>query len=206
MTPRDLQLPDLAALGMKWPKLAAAIDKHRSLSARHRQAQTTEAALIDERPAVEARSLYEFASAIRAGKPDPGKAKLEQHDTKIATARREREALAIAVERSAHELAALLEANRAAWQAELAERLDRDRAALRAAIEAWTDARQRLQDHRALNGWLADFPQRNRFRLQTPPLAGLRGINGEAVPLADVEAALLAEAEAPAERLVEVPA
>ncbi len=185
-------LPDLDRLGLKWPKAKAAIDKVHAIRRRHAAAAELLDQLIGQRPEVEARDRRALAAAIAADKPDPGQGELQEHDQRIAAAKRQTEAATLAVDTAEAELAAVIGQHKLA---DVDALLEADRQALREAVEAWAEARRRLHEHRALGGWLLD-PTRS-YQVRTPGLRGIQTANGDALPMDVILAALLAEAEPP---------
>ncbi len=196
---RNLTLPDLAELELDWPDIDTVIREYLRLTADHRTASTDLAALLESRPAAINEDRQTYAKAIRQGKNDPGEAALAKLNTKITASSRKVEALAVAVQAAAQDLADAVERRRIELVRDTDRAVLEDHAALSAAVAQWEVARGRLHAHRALRSWVRGFPTQTKYVPgMTPPLAGLTGRNGAPVSYAEIAQSLRQDAEPPA--------
>ena len=191
---QPLGLPPLDSLdhaGVRKAATAAA-----ALETAFRERQEFFYALEQRRPEVEAEDRKALAEAMRRNEADPGDAALQEHDAKIAGARREAEAAFLAAEGARRDLGEAIERVRPGWLGRRQERLDEARKAIGTAVEQLAAALDRFAEARAFAVWLADYPLR-RFS----PLGSdvpLLQANGSPYRSEAVLAALATLAEAPA--------
>lgn len=194
--PKTLSLPDLAELDLDWPDLAALIVEYRKLADAHRTASSALSGLLDSRPAAIEADRTAYAAAIRAGKDDPGEAALAKLNTKISSASRKSEALAVAVGAAAQDLAGAVERRRIELVRDVGRAIAQDHEALADAVARWEAARAGMQAHKALLSWVREFPARSKYVPGvTPPIAGLIGRIGDAVSYSEILDALRRDAE-----------
>jgi len=105
----------------------------------------------------------------------------------------------VALRAAGQELGAAVEGRRAALVHDVDQALGEDRDALAHAVTAWEAARTRLDQHRALRSWVAQFPERSKWVASlTTPVRGLDTPNGEPLSFPEVAQALRADAAEPA--------
>ena len=198
MTLQIMSLPDLQELGMAaaWPDVAKAIAEYERLKARHDVAAAELHGLLQSRPAAIEADRTAYAAALRAGRDDPGEAALSKLNTRVTAASRKSEALALAVESAAKDIADAVDKRRPDLAHDVDEIIGRDHEALQEAVTSWEAARTTLAAHRALRGWIGSFPARTKWVPgATPPIGDLIGRNGEPVSHPELAAALRVDAE-----------
>jgi hypothetical protein len=187
--PRDrLITPPPGVLGDA--ALDRALAEHNELAQRAADAAAQSSMLEDSRQDAVDADTQALAQALRAGESDPGGRATRFIDEKIAEARRQADALALAVRDSRDEI---LDRIRDAHDA-LAERLDKltatENERLRAAIDAVRPLVVSRARFEAARTWV-DEPQRS-FRVPEPILPGMRGANDEVVLFEHAIGAMLA--------------
>ncbi len=138
-----------------------------------------------------------YAKALRAGKPDPGTPKTDRVDAEIVAAQRKLAALQRALDDVEGELISAVEQHRAEWLAEVDEQLKQEHEAKRELISGLAEARAAIVVTSSLRVWLAGFPMKATSirRGGSPPVAGVLGRNGEAMPFEEIVLALETDLE-----------
>jgi hypothetical protein len=196
--PVNLTFPDLDALGFDQPDVAAAIGRHKQLTADLNDARTEAERLRNARAGVIASDDEALGAARLAGKPDPDPTRkaLAAADKAIADQDRQVRGLEIAVAKATDQVVDALEAARPEMIAQVDHALATVTADLSAAVDAWARARDRRGRLHAVRRWAAGFPDVLRYQVGGPgAIAGLIGRNGDAVSSSTVEAALRSDAE-----------
>jgi hypothetical protein len=181
------------------PKAKTAAGEFSRLRAELVAAEKVVADLEGRRPGAVAADRHDLAVALRAGKAEPPATALDALDAEIAADQRRAQGLALAVGDAAKELAAVVEARRGPWGAELDRQVEKDWAAVGAAVEQLAAARDKLATSLAVAGWLARFPHKPTVIPvgRTSVVAGLTGQNEAPVPWEAVLSALRAFARPP---------
>ncbi len=193
-----MSLPNLEELGMAaaMPDVAKAIAEYERLQARHSGASADLHELLQARPAAIEADRTAYAAALRAGRDDPGEAALSKLNTRVTAASRKSEALALAVQSAAKDIADAVDKRRPELAYDVDEIIGRDHEALQEAVTRWEAARTTLAAHRALRGWIGSFPARTKFVPgATPPIGDLIGRNGDPISHSEIAAALRVDAE-----------
>ena len=197
----DIKLPDK----IDNAKVKKAADEY----ARLRAELATEHRLLSEheeqRHQAEEADRQALADARRAGKPDPGQAKLQEAEAAIVDSRRRVEALTLAVADSRRDLVATVEAQRQEWQRQLDAKVAEAAAAFASAVEAVAFTHEALAEATTVSIWLRGFPNsRLKPATRTARVEALVSRNGspESWPvvlaaLRDHAVAVAAQPEAP---------
>ena len=199
MTDRPLNLPPVDAFDT--PKLRRGAAEYGALGARLRDAQATVARLDDERRGAVTRDRQALADALRSDKPDPGDQHVRAHDDRLEAARREAEALAVAVADARRELVALIDQH-ADRERDVAEnRVAKTRADLGKLIEDLAAVHDRLAADLGFLGWVTtathDGPDRGKYVPRARGVEALPALNGDPTPWPVVLDALRAIANPP---------
>lgn len=104
------------------PEVAELVAELRRLAAEHDEAQRAEDEARQAHEAAEKADREALADAMRAGEADPGSRNVDKAAKRLGDARRRREALARAAEKSYSELAETVKEHRDGWLAALVER------------------------------------------------------------------------------------
>ena len=192
----DITVPRPPAGAITDKATLAALETHGDLVARAQEASAaieTAARAVDAARDADRQAL---SRAIRDGRADPGRKKVEQAEQELAQARRQHEALMLAALEAMGELEDVVKARRAALAAEAAARTAEVRAVLRAAIADVRAAAAELAKASVAESWCRLFPD--------PPrgpgmilLEGLVSRNGDTYTLAQGLVALDALADDP---------
>lgn len=125
-------------------------EEARQASARCEQLESSRQGAVEEDRAA-------YATALKAGKGDPGQPQTEAHDKQIAAGRRRREAAEHAVAELTAAYVAEVEKQRDRWRQSIDQQLDKTRAAYLAAVDELARAHGDLSLAAALAGYLANF-------------------------------------------------
>lgn len=136
------------------PRIRAAADTYRTHVGEFRQLETDRYQLQQTRDQARERDVHAAAAAHRAGKADPGQPNLEEHDAKLAEARRRETVLAEVVRRDGAELLDAIGKHADAWQEKIDQRVVDARVAVGAALDQVAAAHRELQAALAVSGWL----------------------------------------------------
>ena len=131
-----------------------------------------------------------LAEAMKGGKADPGKKKLEAATGALEDARRRREASEVAAGGAHADVVATVEASRAAWLETLAGRLAEQRKWFEVELGELEAAYTAMGKTEALERWVRGFPHVAKLAPAGHRLEGLVGRNGEAYMVAAVLEAL----------------
>jgi len=174
--PRPLELPEAA---ISDPKVKPAAEKYAEL---RQQEHVAADSLFREREA-RAKAMQAdrqaLADAKRAGKPDAGPAAVLAADAAIEAARRDLEALEIAVDDQRRELVATVAKQRVTWERRIHEQTRELRAAYAAAVESVAAAHEALATSTSLGLWLSGFPDVSRWRPSLVYVSSMRTAAGE---------------------------
>lgn len=179
-----------------WPPIKAAVEEHRRLRRLHREAGEKLDELIRQRAAAAEEDTRAYARAIRQRKGDPGDQAVKSLEEETRAARRRFDALGVAIEGAGRDLVAILEEHRAAALADSDALIETDAAEYRAALERIAEVRGRIVARTGLRRWLAQFPERLKYRAASRPFVAdlIDGRNGEPLTFDRVLAALEADA------------
>lgn len=192
--PRPVELP---ATGVDHPKIRPVAAKYAQLRQHERGAQDVYARLQDERVKAMQNDRQALADAKRAGKADPGYAAVTKADAAIAAARRDLEALEVAVDDQRRELVATIEKHRGDWRARIDGQIGEVRAQYGQAVEDAAALHAKMADAHALRGWLDGFPDRTRWKPSLVRVTSMRMPSGEGYEVAQLLSALREHAQAP---------
>jgi hypothetical protein len=199
MTDRPLNLPPVDAFDT--PKLRRAAAEYGALGVRLRDARATVARLDDERRGAVARDRQALADALRSGKPDSGDQHVRAHDDRLDAARREAEALAVAVADARRELVALIDQHAERERDAIPGGVAQARADLGKLVEDVAAVHDRLAADLGFVAWATraahDGPDRGKYVPGARGVEALPGINGEPTPWPVVLDALRAIANPP---------
>lgn len=197
MTGRHIvpDLPDPDELE-PWPAIKAAVEEHRRLRRQHREAGEKLDEMIRQRAAAEEEDTRAYARAIRQHKGDPGDQAVKKQEEDTRAARRRFDALGVAIEAAGRDLAAILDEHRAAVLADTDGMIETDAAEYRAALKRIGEVRWRMVARQGLRRWLAEFPERLKYRAESRPYIAdlIDGSNGEPLTFERVLAALETDA------------
>lgn len=174
-----------AAEAVDAPKVAELIGELRRLVVEHDRAQRDEEQLRAAHHAAEKADREALADAMRAGEADPGSRSVEKAAKRLADARRRREALGRAAEKSYGELAEVVREHRAAWLAGLVDRQARERRVFAEKLDELEAAYSALAGSVGLERWVAGFPEA-KLAPAAMTVDGLRSPNGDDYPAAAV--------------------
>jgi hypothetical protein len=174
--PKPIELPPD---GITDSKIKASAAKYAALRAEERATADRYAALQETRTKAMQADRQALADAKRAGKPDLGYEAVTQADAAIGEARRELEALEVAVDDQQRELVATVEKHRDAWAARINDQTVEARAKYAAAVDAMAQAHTDLADTLSLRGWLDAFPEHSRWRPTLVKVASMCAPNGD---------------------------
>lgn len=179
-----------------WPPIKAAVEEHRRLRRQHREAGEKLDELVRQRATAEEEDTRAYARALRQRKGDPGNQAVKSLEEETRAARRRFDAFGVAIEAAGRDLVAILDEHRAATLADTDAMIETDAAEYRAAVRLIGELRGRIVARQGLRRWLAEFPERLKYRAAMRPyLADLiDGANGEPLTFDRVLAALEADA------------
>ncbi len=153
----DLRVPPVE---LTPPAVAKVFATYAELVAKRKAAQA--AVIAAERELEQARKTDEeaFATALRAGKRDPGR----QHEIKATEKRDEADrqvrGVTAAVRQQEREVVQVVAAHREQWQQQAAEQTAKARQQVLDAVDAVRVARERLAGALELERWLHEFPRK----------------------------------------------
>lgn len=174
--PDPIELPPT---GIDHPKIRPVAEKYAKLLAAERAAVERYAELQDERVKALQADRQALADAKRKSQPDPGYEAVRQADDAIEQARREAEALAVAVDDQRSALADALAKYGAEHEAKVAERVRAARGAYDAALDKLAAAHDQLADELSMARWLREAPAVSRWRATLGIVTHLTGPNGD---------------------------
>ncbi len=201
MRDRPLTLPP----EIEHPLIEQAAAEYLKLTGNLADAQVKLAELEENRRRSVAADREAHATAIRAGKPDPGEPKTKLADAEILVLNRRREALEVAVGQARRELITTVGEHRAAWQKTIAKRRAQRQEQAATALEQLTAALDALASAVGLEDWLETFtatPERalwhpSRFASRVP---GVTSPNGDPYGVSEILAALRTLVDPPASK------
>jgi len=196
--PSPLERPPAELINDKAIRQAA--DAHERLVAEHAAVRARHYDLVNSRWQAAERDRDAYATAIADGKDDPGQEHTRRHDAQITDAARREEALEVAVARARQTLVEAVERRKGSVLASAAEREEKERAALLAAVEQVAAHRHKLAEARHLKTWVEKVADEGHARWRPGlggHLPGIQGPSGEPVLFGQVVEALRALCESP---------
>ncbi|HXH89519.1 MAG TPA: hypothetical protein VNI55_13055 [Gaiellaceae bacterium] len=170
------KLIHVPADALKWPELAKAVEERDRLLARHRDANAKLEALQVRAAEAEKADRQALAAALATGKKDPGTSAVEAVAAEIAAAKRELEALDLAVADAQNRIVDLVETRRDEWGADQ-QTHETDAARTYAdAVTLLEQARANLEAARSLGVWMRDVTGSKQARsgyVSRVPFAGV---------------------------------
>lgn len=140
------------------PAVAEAADHYRKIHGEHSAAADQLRDLEERRQQAVEADRAAYASAIRAGKADPGQKAVEKLDAEMLATRRRTEALAVAVEDAEAELRAAIGTAKDEWSALLDRQAAESRDHYDSALAALEGAVEQLREVNGIASWLNRFP------------------------------------------------
>ncbi len=176
------KLIHVPADALKWPALASSVEERDRLLGRHRDANMKLEALQVRAAEAEKADRQALAAALATGKKDPGTSALDAVAAEIAAAKRELEALDLAVADAQTRIVYLVETRRDEWGA---DQQTRETDAARTYADAVTlleQSRANLEAARSLGVWMRDVTGSKQGRTGHVARASFAGVlfGGEA--------------------------
>lgn len=150
----DLKVPSLE--GFRWPELEEKVEDIRRIEGDFGEAGRTLRELTDNRPKAKRDDTAAYASAIKAGKKDPGAKHADALEEQIAAVTRRRDALRVVLKGRASELIDLVEHGREEWTNEALASLAAADAVVEEARAAVARSEAEVLRHRQLLAFLED--------------------------------------------------
>ena len=186
---------------VEWKPLRQAKAAYEGVVAEKRATSKRLEELAATRSAAIAADRAALAAAIRSGSERPDDTQVQAVDAEITAAQRDMEALELALDLAEQELVEVVSQHRKRWLRSAGEAVEKARAEYAAKVEVLAEARERVDEARALSRWIAGFPaEQQSYRLTQAPVSALRKQNGQPPHFSEVVNALRQDAAPHAER------
>lgn len=162
--PRRIASLPPSSVVSRWPELASRLDESERLRAQARAVSARIEELNKQRNAATHADQAAYAEALRASKPAPRQVHTEKVQSDRGEAVRRRQALLLAIDAVADEVATMVLDQREEWITDLDGEIAGARQEVQTAVETWHRTRAALGERLALLGWLKGFADREAWR------------------------------------------